>query len=823
MEKTKWLDQALTSEERADALLAKLSLEEKMAQVVGVFAIPGIEERMEAFLKYGIGQVSLLEMRRLESLEEAALWQKKLQEIVIRKSPHQIPAIFHMEGLCGAYIHGAVSFPSGIARGASFDPELEHRVGRIVSRQERAVGITQILAPVLDISRDPRMGRQGETYGEDPALAAAMGSAFVQGIQETDDAWVRDDRQNEDISDAGKGFGRRADATAKHFLGFHHSQGGIHGADAEVPARLLREIYGRPFQAAITEAGLKGVMPCYCSIDGQAVSSSKQILTGLLRDEMGFDGCAVSDYGAVGNIRKVQGQYETLEQAGYESMRAGMDTELPMAEGFCSELLELFRDGSADIDVLNQAVRRVLTAKFRMGLFEDPFALSGEDLKARFDDREDYSVTRRCALESMVLLKNDGILPIREPVRKIAVIGPHAVNARLFFGGYTHLSMMEAVLSAEGSMAGVSKGDNDHEDYVHIPGTAIQSDETPEFDTILKKQKHGCKNLLEELREKFPVSIIEWAYGYPVAGTDQSHYEEALSVMQGADLIVFTLGGKYSSGSISTTGEGVDSANINLPPCQDGLIECAAELGRPMIGIHFDGRPVSSNTADRYLNAILEAWNPAECGAQAIVETLTGENNPSGKLPVCVAYHAGQIPVFYNHPMGSSWHQGESIGFQTYADLPHKPRYPFGYGLSYTTFSCQNLVIDKKEIDPDEKLAISIEVTNTGSCAGTEVMQLYLHDRCASMVRPCRELAGFARITLKAGETGSVVFTIDPSITAFLDEDMRWKIEKGDVDILIGTSSEDIHQTGTFRIRRDLWIDGKYRMFYAKAKTRELA
>lgn len=281
-------------------------------------------------------------------------------------------------------------------------------------------------------------------------------------------------------------------------------------------------------------------------------------------------------------------------------------------------------------------------------------------------------------------------LPIRGDVKKIAVIGPHAGNARHFFGGYTHLSMVEAIHAAANSLAGVDAANSGHAPTVCVPGTQVQWDETEEFDTVLRKLKPGCKNLLEALQSRLPDVEITYAYGYPIAGNDTSRFGPALEAAKRADLVLLTLGGKNGSGSIATMGEGVDGADINLPFCQEEFIRQAARLGKPMVGLHFDGRPISSDAADAHLSAILKCWNPAECGARAIVSVLLGENNPSGKLPVSVAYHAGQIPVFYNHPNGSAWHQGESIGFQNYVDLTHMPRYCFGHGLSYTGFAYES-------------------------------------------------------------------------------------------------------------------------------------
>ena len=322
-QKVKYTDTERTPAERARALLEEMTLDEKMAQLGCIFPFGDSYDDMEQQaleMPYGIGQVSTLEMRRIGTLEEAAGWQRKMQETVMRQSPHHIPAIFHMEGLCGAFIQEGTSFPSGIARGSGWDPELEEKIAKVVAKQEAACGITHILAPVLDISRDSRMGRQGETYGEDPALAAALGTAYTKGIQTTE---------------AG---GRRPESVAKHFLGFHNSQGGIHGTNSDTPSRLMEEIYGKPFQSAISESGLKGVMPCYNSIDGEPASVSHRLLTEILREKMGFDGLCVSDYGGINNAHEVQRIGETIGETGLLAMEAGMDIEMPKAIGYGEEL-----------------------------------------------------------------------------------------------------------------------------------------------------------------------------------------------------------------------------------------------------------------------------------------------------------------------------------------------------------------------------------------------------------------------------------------------------------------------------------------------------
>ncbi len=804
-----YLDTDKTPQERAAALLAELSLDEKMAQVRCIFPFGescNDMERIAADTPFGIGEVSTLEMRRIKTLEDAARWQRDVQQIVMKNSPHRIPAIFHMEGLCGAFIQDAISFPAGIGRGAGFDNKLEEQIAETVSRQEAACGITHVLAPVLDISRDSRMGRQGETYGEDPALASAMGAAYTRGIQKGDTA------------------GRKTESVAKHFLAFHNSQGGIHGTHSDTPERLLQEIYGKPFQAAIAESGLKGIMPSYNSINGEPVSASRTLLNGLLREEMGFDGLCISDYGAVSNVHHVQHVGENETEAGFLCMQAGMDIEMPSAVGYNEELKRRFADSETERALLDQAVLRVLTAKFRMGLFEYPYALEGDKLQRTVCRSEDRELSLQSARESLVLLKNNGALPLRETDRrkKITLIGPHADCARKFFGGYTHLCMMESTYAVANSIAGVSGVvQADAATIKTIPGTNIQSDETEEFDEILRRQKPGCRSLLEEMRVRLPEAEICYAYGYPVAGADKSHFAEALQAVSEADLVILTLGGKHGTCSMASMGEGVDASNINLPPCQDAFIKMAAQSGKPLIGVHFDGRPISSDTADACLDAILEAWSPAECGAEAVVDALLGKYSPGGKLPVSVAYHAGQIPIYYNHPYGSAWHQGESIGFVNYVDLPHTPRYYFGHGLSYTTFSYSNLWISEKEIDARGSVRIEAVVSNTGSCEGDEVVQLYLTDRYASMTRPVKELAGFARISLKPGERKRVVFEVRADQMAFLDRDMRWKVEKGVIGVEVGSSSEDIRLTGEYSVKDDNWIEGRDRAFYAAVTVME--
>jgi beta-glucosidase len=795
-----WMDQRLAPGERAHLLLAHLGLDEKMAQVSCYFPVDLTQTAdFSKRFPHGVGVVSALEARSALTLDEVTAFQRRVQSEAMSGSGHGIPAIFHMEGLCGAYLPGATSFPSGLGRAASWDVEIERRVGEIVGRQERALGITHTLAPVLDVSRDPRMGRHGESYGEDPTLAAALGAAYTHGVQGED------------------GAGRRTEAVAKHFVASHHTEGGIHGAHCNVPDRLLVEVYGKPFQAAVTEAGLRGVMPSYNSIGGEPASASVRLITTLLREQMGFDGLVVSDYGAVANLHTVQRVAPSRPHAGLAALSAGMDVEQHVPEGFGSELRDWFAQGRADVALLDRAVHQVLTAKFRMGLFEHPFAPAAHERDTAFASPADKAVAVQAARESLVLLRNDGALPLRPEVRTLAVIGCHAASARFFFGGYTHYSMAEGKLAANSSMAGLTTRSDDLRTITHsVPGTAIEASDGAAFEELLQRQQPGIRTLLDELRARMPDTEVSWTYGYPFAGDDDSGHDQALALAARADVVLLTLGGKHGTASIASMGEGIDATGINLPPCQEDLILKLARLSKPLIGVHLDGRPVSSDAADAHLAALLEAWSPSEGGAEAIVDVLTATHSPSGRLPVSVARNAGQVPVYYNHPAGSGWHQGESIGFPEYVDAPHTPRYVFGHGLSYTTFDYVHLALSNQQVEAGDTVDITLAVTNTGDRPGTEVVQLYVSDRFASVSRPVLELAGFRRVHLQPGQTDQVCFRLDVTQMAFLDADMRWRVEAGEVDVLVGASSQDVRLKGTLSIATDALVDGARRGFYAR-------
>ena len=775
-----------------------MSLDEKMGQITGFMPVPGEMGQLEKEHPYGVGAVSCLWMMGFDSIEEAADFQRNIQKQVMELSEHHIPAVFHLEGLSGVLLQEAPNFPSGIGRGAAWDPGLEYAIGRLIGREAAALGVTQVFAPVLDVTRDARFGRHGESYGEDPVLVSALGCAYAKGIH--------DNRTY-----------LKPESVAKHFLGYHASPNGIHATSVNITERELREIYAKPFQAAISKADLRGIMPAYSAVNGEPITGSKSYLTDLLRTEMGFDGLTVSDYTAVWEMYDRQKVAASLKEAGLRALKAGMDIELPNCRCCGEELKEMFASGKEKIEVLDRAVMDILEAKFRMGLFENPFAAETGNLRKMFHKEGEGELSLLAAQESMVLLKNDGILPLKkEKYRKIAVIGYHADKIHALFGGYTYLSFAEGLFIAKNTMAGVDTGvtDGNTETY---PDSIVQK-EKPEIEAGARNAKPQIKSLLEVIKDNFNGAEVAYEPGYDFIGTDTSCFAQALKLAAEADLIILTLGGKYGTGSMSSMGEGIDNTNINLPECQELFLKELSSINTPKVAIHFDGRPISSDSAQDIMNAILEAWTPADRGAEAVVNILTGKYNPCGKLPVTVAYNAGQEPIYYNHPNGSSWHQNTKSAFKRYVDLPHEPRYCFGYGLSYTEYSYCCMEIDRKEIKGNRPIHISAVIKNIGSWDGVEIVQLYVQDRSASVLRPNMELAGFVRVPLKIGESRKIIFSLWPDQLGYICPDKNWILEAGEVEILLGSSSEDIRLHESVRVMLDIPVEEKSRKFYASAE-----
>lgn len=472
------------------------------------------------------------------------------------------------------------------------------------------------------------------------------------------------------------------------------------------------------------------------------------------------------------------------------------------------------------MDIIDQAVRRVLTQKFELGLFENPYP-DLEKLKKYLHLKSADELNEKIAAESFTLLKNENkTLPLSKKIKKIAVIGPHADNIRSLFGTFSYPAVLDMTMSRE----------EDGQEFEE-PGLIIYDVEqkykgeirevSPRVNRKIQKEFPNSRTLCAALKEYLPEAEVVYAQGINCSGDNTGGMEEALQVAAGADVILLTIGGKNGWGVTSTVGEGIDSTDIDLPGRQEEFARRVYDLHKKTVVLHYDGRPLSNEFVASHFDAIMEVWQPGEYGSQALCKVLFGEQSPSGHLPVTVARNVGQLPVYYGLPRGSGYvsagHTGMIRNKNGYINDTAEPLYYFGHGLSYTEFTYSDLQTDKKNINPDDTVKVTFTVKNTGEYDGAEVAQLYFSDKVASMVRPTKELAGFVRIFLKKGEKKKVVFEIKVSQFAFLDEEMKWKVEKGEIELLAGSSCEDIRLSDIVSISEDDYIDGKTRGFYAKA------
>lgn len=780
----RYKDASLSVEERVADLMGRMTPLEKACQLSCAYAYGGSVD-MEGELKNGIGQIGMSSGAMTVQMNAELV--NSVQKFLVENTRLGIPAIFHVETLNGGSLAKATTYPIPLGLAASWDAEKVEEMGIQIRREMVACGQRMALAPVLDISRDPRWGRMGETYGECPTLTSAMGSAYIRGIQ--------GEMGEEGIA-----------ACAKHFLGYAASEGGMNMSGAHVGPRELREVYAKPFATAIQEADLRGVMNCYLAVDGEPVTGTKKYLTDLLRGELGFRGVTVADYGSIDKLCDVFGMAKDKAEAGAMALEAGLDTETPRRICLGDTFVERLEKGEIPMEVVDRPLQRLLTLKFELGLFENPYVdvhKMEEQLQAQ--QHRDHSYALAC--ESMVLLKNEGhILPLKNQ-KKIAVIGPNADNCRALFGGYTYPAFYESMYNM---LTGMSKS-------MGLEGVDAQEGQRlflekmlsmmPSVDGLIAGNYAGVMTvqaaISEAVKQDMPDAQVRFARGCGLMNEDRSGFAEAVKLAADSDIVIFVCGGRNGSADGCTMGENVDSSRIGLPGIQEELAKKLAAVNVPLVIVHMDGKPLSSAWAKEHAAAILEAWHPGQLGAQAIAATLIGKNNPCGKLPVTAVRHAGQIPVYAEQSRGSGV-SGRGAGnnniTQGYVDEPGFPLYPFGFGISYTEFSIEDCKVSAQEMASDGQVRISCKVTNIGDVSGCEIVQLYFVDKLASVVRPNKELAGFQRITLQPGESRQVEFIFSASQTAFIGTDMLWRVEEGDVDILIGDSSEKFVTAGTVRI-----------------------
>ena len=754
-------DPAASIESRVEHLLGLMTLEEKLAQLgclwstefisTGTFNADSVAEKMP----HGIGQVTRIGASTSLHPRESAAFMNALQQVAVERTRLGIPIIVHEESTGGFCHRDATVFPQGIALAAIWDPTPVKQVAEVIRTQMMAVGARHALAPVLDIARDPRWGRVEETYGEDPVLSGTLGTAYVQGLQSND-------------------LRNGVAATGKHFLGYSMSEGGRNWGPVHMGPRELREVYAESFAAVIRNAGLATIMNSYSSVDGLPCAGSPTILTELLREELGFSGAVVADYSSVLQLMTHHHVAVTQGDAARLALSAGLDMELPAVDCYGAPLQAEIEAGRVTMEIIDTAVRRVLRLKFQLGLFEHPY-VDAEAASSVFQTPEQRTLAREVAAKSVIMLTNDGILPLTAQMERVALIGPGADDQRLLQGDYhypAHLEMFYSTppnVEAEGLLPPQAGG-------TYAPGPFFTPHITP-----LAGLRAALGNDVE----------LRYAKGCDILGDDQSGFAEAIQAARNADVAIVVVAGRSGILRPVTVGEGNDATNLDLTGVQPQLIEAIATTGTPLVVVVLSGRVHTLAAVARQANALLQVFPPGEEGGNGLADVLTGKVNPAARLPVSLPRSVGQVP---NH-VGPRAGGDQAMFFGDYIDSPTSPLFAFGHGLSYTSFSYSGLHVHATSTT--EPITVSIEVRNTGEHAGDEVVQCYCRDLVASVARPIRILLGFTRVSLQPGQSRRIAFTVDPSRLAFYDEQMRFITEPGAFTFSIGASSADIRAETT--------------------------
>jgi beta-glucosidase-like glycosyl hydrolase len=665
-----------------------------------------------------------------------------LQAQIVAASRFGIPAVAHEECLTGFAAWTATIFPTPLAWGASFHPDLVREMAAAIGASMRAAGVHQGLSPVLDVTRDPRWGRTEETIGEDPYLVGSVGTAYVQGLQS---AGIH--------------------ATLKHFAGYSASRAARNLAPVAIGRREFADVILVPFEMAL-RGGARSVMPSYTDIDGVPVSADGELLTGLLRDELGFDGLVVSDYYAITFLRTQHAVAATPAQAGALALAAGLDVELPTRACYGPALVSAVRAGQVAAALVDRAAARVLRQKCDLGLLDPDWpgageygasgnGASGNGEVIDLDPAGHRALARRLAEESVVLLANrDAALPLR-PDARVAVIGPLADDPLAFFGCY---SMPR-----------------------HLGDRYPEAAAGP-----------ACATVLAALRAELPAAEISYAAGCAVRDPDRSGLAHALAHAREADVVVAVLGDEAGLFGRGTSGEGCDVADLRLPGVQDDLLRVLASSGKPVVLVLVTGRPYAIGPVAGQLAAVVQAFFPGEEGGGAIAGVLSGRVVPSGRLPAELPASAGAQPSSYLRSRLAGRHPGSSVD--------PTPLFAFGHGLSYTSFAYSGLAIEPRDVPTDGTAVISCTVRNTGDRAGTEVVQLYLSDPVAQVVRPQHWLAGFTRVPLEPGQERRVTFRLHADRTAFTGRAGTRIVEPGEIGVAIGGASDQLPLRGSFTL-----------------------
>lgn len=717
-------------EQRIDALLSQMTLEEKLGQLQQLdgHADGRYREEHLALARKGL-LGSTLNVR-------GAAQVNALQRAAVEGSRLKIPLIFAFD-----VIHGyRTVFPIPLGEAASWDPAAAERSAAIAAAETRAAGVHWTFAPMVDIARDARWGRIAEGAGEDPYLGAVMAAARVRGFQGDD--YSRPDK---------------VVACAKHWVAYGAAEAGRDYNTVDMSEHTLRSIFFPPFKAAV-DAGVGTFMSAFNDLNGVPASANHFTLTQVLRDEWRFDGLVVSDYNSVIELIK-HGFAADQADAARLALTAGVDMEM-ISKSYVTHGVQHVKDGRIPLAVIDEAVRRVLRVKLRAGIFERPYTDAEHEMRTMLTP-ESRAAAREIAARSMVLLKNDGVLPLAPSLRRLAVVGPLADDRPNMMGNWTGDGRKEDVVTIlEGIRAAVAQGT----EVLHAPGASLD---------------------VAHLMTKEPSSET----------ADRTRIAEAVAVARTADAVVLVIG---ESGAMS--GEASSRTSLDLPGAQLELAQALVDTGKPVAVVLMNGRPLNLTALAASAPAILEAWFPGTEAGHAVADVLFGRVNPGGKLPVTFPRHVGQAPIYYNHKSTGRPPDSKDKYTSKYLDVHWTPLYPFGHGLSYTQFTLQDLRLGAGRIGVDGSLTVSVEVANTGKRRGDEVVQLYIQDLVASVTRPVQELKGFTRVSLEPGERRRVEFVLGSEALGFLDQSLKWVVEPGEFRVRVSNSSEG-GLLATFEVR----------------------
>lgn len=759
-------DPSAPLEARIENLLQQMTLDEKTCQMVTLYGYKRVlkddlptPEWKELLWKDGIGAIDEhlngFQQWGLPPSDNAYVWPasrhawalNEVQRFFVEDTRLGIPVDFTNEGIRGVESYRATNFPTQLGLGHTWNRELIRQVGLITGREARMLGYTNVYAPILDVGRDQRWGRYEEVYGESPYLVAELGIEMVRGLQ-----------HNHQVA-----------ATGKHFAAYSNNKGAREGmarVDPQMSPREVENIHIYPFKRVIREAGMLGVMSSYNDYDGIPVQGSYYWLTTRLRGEMGFRGYVVSDSDAVEYLYTKHGTAKDMKEAVRQSVEAGLNVRCTfrLPDSFVLPLRELVKEGGLSEEVINDRVRDILRVKFLIGLFDAPYQtdLAGADREVEKEENE--AIALQASHESVVLLKNaDELLPLDiNSTKKIAVCGPNANEEGYALTHYGPLAVEVTTV-----LEGIQEKTKGKAEVLYTKGCDLVDAHWPESEII----------------------------DYPLTDDEQAEIDKAVENARQADVAVVVLGGGQR-----TCGENKSRTSLDLPGRQLQLLQAIQATGKPVVLILINGRPLSINWADKFVPAILEAWYPGSKGGTALADILFGDYNPGGKLTVTFPKTVGQIPFNFPCKPSSQIDGGKNPGPTGNMSRINGALYPFGYGLSYTTFEYSDLDITPRVITPNESATVRLKVTNTGKRAGDEVVQLYIRDVLSSITTYEKNLAGFQRIHLEPGEAQELSFTIDRKHLELLDADMKWVVEPGDFVLMAGASSEDIRLNGTLTV-----------------------